>query len=49
MLPLIFSGSEGLLKLWTIKTNECVKTFDQHLDKVGPFRFGMCCLHASRI
>lgn len=28
------SGSEGLLKLWTIKTNECIKTFDQHLDKV---------------
>ena len=28
------AGSEGLLKLWTIKTNECVKTFDQHLDKV---------------
>ena len=29
------SGSEGLLKLWTIKTNECVKTFDQHLEKVS--------------
>ena len=35
---LILSGSEGLLKLWTIKTNECVKTFDQHLDKVS----GIC-------
>ena len=31
---LLSSGSEGLLKLWTIKTNECIKTFDQHLDKV---------------
>lgn len=26
-------GSDGLLKLWTIKTNECVKTFDEHQDK----------------
>ncbi|KAJ7358996.1 Transducin (beta)-like 3 [Desmophyllum pertusum] len=33
-MQLISSGSEGLVKLWTIKTNECVKTFDQHLDKV---------------
>ena len=30
----LISGSEGLLKLWTIKTNECVKTLDMHLDKV---------------
>ncbi|VDI23185.1 Hypothetical predicted protein, partial [Mytilus galloprovincialis] len=28
------SGSDGLLKIWTIKTNECVKTFDEHDDKV---------------
>ena len=28
------SGSDGLLKLWTIKNNECVKTFDEHKDKV---------------
>lgn len=28
------SGSDGLIKLWTIKTNECVETFDQHTDKV---------------
>lgn len=34
MYVLLSSGSEGLLKLWTIKTNECIKTFDQHLDKV---------------
>uniref|UniRef100_A0A8C2IC04 Transducin (beta)-like 3 n=1 Tax=Cyprinus carpio TaxID=7962 RepID=A0A8C2IC04_CYPCA len=35
-----FSGSDGLVKLWTIKTNECVKTFDAHQDKVW-------ALHAS--
>lgn len=22
------------MKLWTIKSNECVKTFDEHEDKV---------------
>ena len=31
---LLCSGSDGLLKLWTIKNNECVKTFDEHKDKV---------------
>ena len=29
-----FSGSDGLLKIWTIKSNECTKTYDQHEDKV---------------
>lgn len=28
------SGSDGLLKLWTIKTNECVATLDEHSDKL---------------
>ena len=40
--PSLFSsGSDGLVKLWTIKTNECVKTLDAHQDKVWG-------LHASR-
>ncbi|TMS15551.1 Transducin beta-like protein 3 [Larimichthys crocea] len=34
-------GSDGLVKLWTIKTNECVKTLDAHQDKVWG-------LHGSR-
>ena len=29
-----FSGSDGLLKLWTIKTSECVKTLDAHEARV---------------
>lgn len=37
----VFSGSDGLVKLWTIKTNECVKTLDAHQDKVWG-------LHGSR-
>ena len=28
------SGSDGLFKLWTIKNNECIKSYDQHEDKV---------------
>ena len=31
---MIFSGSDGLIKLWTIKSNECVKTLDDHEDKI---------------
>jgi len=38
---LVPSGSDGLVKLWTIKSNECVKTLDAHQDKVWG-------LHASR-
>lgn len=37
----VLSGSDGLVKLWTIKTNECVKTLDAHQDKVWG-------LHSSR-
>jgi len=29
-----FSGADGLVKLWTVKTNECVATYDHHEDKV---------------
>ena len=28
------SGSDGLVKIWTVKTNECVTTLDQHTEKV---------------
>lgn len=27
-------GADNLVKLWTIKTNECIATYDQHEDKV---------------
>jgi hypothetical protein len=33
-LQLISSGADGLLKLWTIRTNECDATMDGHNDKV---------------
>lgn len=29
-----FSGADGLVKLWTVRTNECMATYDQHGDKV---------------
>ena len=28
------SGADGLVKLWTIRTNECEATMDGHSDKV---------------
>jgi U3 small nucleolar RNA-associated protein 13 len=31
---LVSTGADGLLKVWTIKTNECEATFDAHSDKV---------------
>ena len=31
---LVSSASDGLIKLWNIKTNECVSTFDEHSDKI---------------
>ena len=27
-------GCDGLVKLWTIKTNECIATYDKHDGKV---------------
>ena len=30
----VSSDSDGLIKLWTIKTSECVKTMDEHTEKV---------------
>lgn len=30
---LISCGSDGLIKLWNIKTSSCVATFDEHNDK----------------
>lgn len=33
-MQLLSAGSDGLLKLWTIKTNECVATYDAHDDRV---------------
>lgn len=33
-MQLISSGSDGLIKLWTIKTGECVNTFANHTEKV---------------
>ncbi|PNJ01707.1 LOW QUALITY PROTEIN: TBL3 isoform 4 [Pongo abelii] len=37
---LLSSGSDGLVKLWTIKNNECVRTLDAHEDKVWGLHAG---------
>lgn len=33
-MQLITSGGDGLLKLWNIKTSECISTLDQHESHV---------------
>ena len=39
-MQLVSSGNDGLVKVWTIRTNECVTTLDSHEDKVGKGRGG---------
>ncbi|KAF8378925.1 hypothetical protein HHK36_030274 [Tetracentron sinense] len=36
----ISDGADGLVKLWTVKTNECMATYDQHDDKVWALTVG---------
>ncbi|KAF3948649.1 hypothetical protein CMV_025384 [Castanea mollissima] len=33
-------GADGLVKLWTVKTNECIATYDKHEDKVWALAIG---------
>lgn len=33
-MQLVTSASDGLVKLWNIKDEECIKTLDNHEDKV---------------
>ena len=32
-MQLLSTGSDGCLKLWTVKTNSCAATYDAHEDK----------------
>ncbi|MQM07751.1 hypothetical protein Taro_040595 [Colocasia esculenta] len=34
------SGADGLVKLWTVKTSECIATYDQHEGKVWSLAVG---------
>jgi WD40 repeat protein len=36
-MQLVTSASDGLVKLWNIKDEACVKTLDNHEDKVRLF------------
>lgn len=38
-------SADGLLKMWTIKTSECVTTIDAHMDRVRDTssRFAVNC------
>jgi len=33
-MQLISGASDGLVRLWTIRTGECENTFDEHADRV---------------
>lgn len=35
-MQLASSASDGLLKLWNVRSEECVATMDNHEDKVSP-------------
>ena len=39
---LLSSGSDGLIKLWTIRTNECESTIDAHDDKIWALDLSPC-------
>ena len=34
-MQLASSASDGLLKLWNVRTDECIATMDNHTDKVS--------------
>ena len=40
------SGNDGLIKLWTIKTSECVTTLDQHTEKVCTYIY-VCSMYGT--
>lgn len=33
-MQLVSSASDGLVKVWTIKTNECETSLDNHTEKI---------------
>ena len=40
VLQLLSSGADGLVKLWNVRTTECLNTFDGHEDKVWAMAVG---------
>ena len=45
---LVSTGSDGLVKIWNLRDEECVRTLDGHVDKVsaGRRRDGICPTNA---
>lgn len=41
-MQLASSASDGLLKLWNVRSEECVATMDNHEDKVSPIEIRNC-------
>lgn len=39
-MQIVTSGADGLVKLWSIRSSECVATFDEHGDRVWALHGG---------
>lgn len=48
-MQILSSGSDGLLKLWCIKTAECITTLDQHNNRVWSLAGELCFMHSNLI
>lgn len=40
LVQLLSSGADGLMKLWNVRSTECLNTFDGHEDKVWALTVG---------
>ena len=40
VVQLLSSGADGLMKLWNVRSTECLNTFDGHEDKVWAMTVG---------
>ena len=40
VVQLLSSGADGLVKLWNVRSTECLNTFDGHEDKVWALTVG---------
>ena len=40
VVQLLSSGADGLMKLWNVRSTECLNTFDRHEDKVWAMTVG---------
>ncbi len=39
-MQVLSAGADGLVKLWSVRTSECLRTFDEHEAKVWAMHVG---------